>query len=64
MNKYILLAILLPGLTFGQEDKKIKGNISSEDVNISILGVYQDDFPNVSVVFSSREEQWKPSIWA
>ena len=60
MKKYILMAILLPGLTFGQEDKKIKGNISSKDVNISILGVYQDDFPNVSVVFRAEKNNGNP----
>ena len=60
MKKYILLAILLPGLTVGQEDKKIKGNITSKDVNISILGVYQDDFPNVSVVFRAEKSNGNP----
>ncbi len=60
MKKYILLAILLPGLMVGQEDKKIKGNITSKDVNISILGVYQDDFPNVSVVFRAEKSNGNP----
>lgn len=60
MKKYILLAILLPVLTVGQEDKKIKGNITSKDVNISILGVYQDDFPNVSVVFRAEKSDGNP----
>ena len=60
MKKYILLAILLPVLTVGQEDKKIKGNITSKDVNISILGVYQDDFPNVSVVFRAEKSNGNP----
>lgn len=60
MKKYILLAILLPGLTLGQEDKKIKGNITSKDVNISILGVYQDEFPNVSVVFRAEKSNGNP----
>ena len=60
MKKYILLAILLPGLTVGQEEKKIKGNITSKDVNISILGVYQDDFPNVSVVFRAEKSNGNP----
>jgi Ca-activated chloride channel homolog len=60
MKKYILLAILLPVLTVGQEDKKIKGNITSKDVNISILGVYQDDFPNVSLVFRAERSNGNP----
>lgn len=60
MRTFILLALLLPGLINGQDDKKIKGNISSKDVNISILGVYQDEFPNVSVVFRAEKSNGNP----
>ena len=60
MKKYILLALLLPGLTVGQADKNVKGNITSKDVNISILGVYQDAFPNVSVVFRAEKSNGNP----
>lgn len=60
MKKYIFLVILIPGITLGQEDKKIKANISSKDVNISILGVYQDAFPNVSVVFRAEKSNGNP----
>lgn len=60
MRTFILLALLLPGFINGQDDKKIKGNISSKDVNISILGVYQDEFPNVSVVFRAEKSNGNP----
>jgi Ca-activated chloride channel family protein len=60
MNKFLHLVLFLPLIGLSQS-KKIQAGISTKDsAKLSILGVYQDDFPNISVVFRAEKKNGNP----
>jgi hypothetical protein len=55
--KKLLIILLFHSSLFAQ----VKGTISTKDTaKISILGVYQDQFPNISVVFRAEHINGNP----
>ncbi len=57
--KKLLFFLLLPTSLYAQE--KVQGNISTKDTaKLSILGIYQDQFPNLSVVFRAEKINGDP----
>jgi Ca-activated chloride channel family protein len=64
MNKTLLyfITFIISFSVFGQTEK-VKGSLSSIDTaKISILKIYPDSFPNVSVVFKAEKTNGEP-IW-
>lgn len=60
MKKFLHLVLFLPLIGLSQS-KKIQAGISTKDsAKLSILGVYQDDFPNISVVFRAEKKNGNP----
>jgi Ca-activated chloride channel family protein len=60
MKKFLHIVLFLPLIGLGQS-KKIQAGISTKDsAKLSILGVYQDDFPNISVVFRAEKKNGNP----
>jgi Ca-activated chloride channel family protein len=60
MKKFLHIVLFLPLIGLGQS-KKIQAGISTKDSSkLSILGVYQDDFPNISVVFRAEKKNGNP----
>lgn len=61
-NVALTIAILFSFAVFGQT-KKIKGELSTADtVDLKILNIYPDSFPNVSVVFKAESRKGEP-VW-
>lgn len=59
--KNLLIILLLPTFVFAQHQEKVEGDISTKDTaKLSLLGVYQDEFPNVSVVFRAEKNDGEP----
>lgn len=57
--KKLLFLLLFSTQLFAQE--KVQGDISTKDTaKLSILGVYQEQFPNVSVVFRAEKNNGDP----
>jgi Ca-activated chloride channel family protein len=60
MKKFLHIVLFLPLIGLGQS-KKIQAGISTKDSSkLSILGVYQDDFPNISIVFRAEKKNGNP----
>ncbi|MFM1809804.1 MAG: hypothetical protein RLZZ382_1029, partial [Bacteroidota bacterium] len=60
MKNFLHLVIFLPFIGLSQSNK-IQAGISTKDsAKLSILGVYQDDFPNISVVFRAEKKNGNP----
>ncbi|MEM7161633.1 MAG: VWA domain-containing protein [Bacteroidota bacterium] len=60
---FIFLSILSALASYGQVVETIPTEISAENVfELSIIAVYPDSFPNVSVVFQAKNEFGKP-LW-
>ena len=60
MKKFLHLVLFLPFIGLSQSNK-IQAGISTKDsAKLSILGVYQDDFPNISVVFRAEKKNGNP----
>jgi Ca-activated chloride channel family protein len=60
MKNFLHLVLFLPFIGLSQS-KKIQAGISTKDSSkLSILGVYQDDFPNISVVFRAEKKNGNP----
>ena len=58
MKKLLFFLLFTPSL-YAQD--KVQGDISTKDTaNLSILGVYQEQFPNVSVVFRAEKTNGNP----
>ncbi len=68
IKSYIIHKLTLSGvfyliLNVGMaQTQKIKGRISSDTADISILGIYPDSFPDVSVIFRAETRQGLP-LW-
>jgi Ca-activated chloride channel family protein len=61
-NVALTIAILFSFTVFGQP-KKVKGDLSTIDtVDLKILNIYPDSFPNVSVVFKAESRKGEP-VW-
>ncbi len=57
-----LIYFLISSYAYGQADK-IKGGISTKDTaDLTILNIYPDSFPNVSVIFKAQTRKGEP-IW-
>jgi len=60
MKNFLHLVLFLPFIGLSQSNK-IQAGISTKDsAKLSILGVYQDDFPNISVVFRAEKKNGNP----
>ncbi len=60
MKNFLHLVFFLPLIGLSQSNK-IQAGISTKDsAKLSILGVYQDDFPNISVVFRAEKKNGNP----
>ena len=60
MKNFLLLVLFLPFIGLSQSNK-IQAGISTKDsAKLSSLGVYQDDFPNISVVFRAEKKNGNP----
>jgi len=60
MKNFLHLVLFLPLIGLSQSNK-IQAGISTKDsAKLSILGVYQDDFPNISVVFRAEKKNGNP----
>lgn len=60
MKNFLHLVLFLPFIGISQSNK-IQAGISTKDsAKLSILGVYQDDFPNISVVFRAEKKNGNP----
>ena len=60
MKNFLHLVLFLPFIGLAQA-KKVQADISTNDsAKLSILGVYQDDFPNISVVFKAERKNGSP----
>ena len=60
MKNFLHLVLFLPFIGLSQS-KKVQADISTNDsAKLSILGVYQDDFPNISVVFKAERKNGNP----
>ena len=58
----ILISITFSLWTFGQTDK-VKGELSTIDTaDLTILNIYPDSFPNVSLVFKAETRKGEP-VW-
>jgi Ca-activated chloride channel family protein len=58
----LFLAIMFSLSVFGQTEK-VKGNLSTVDTaDLTILNIYPDSFPNVSVVFKAETRKGEP-VW-
>jgi Ca-activated chloride channel homolog len=58
----LFLAIFFSFYVIGQTEK-VKGNLSINDtVDLTILNIYPDSFPNVSVVFKAETRKGEP-VW-
>ena len=57
--KKLLFFLLFSAPLFAQD--KVQGDISTKDTaKLSILGVYQEQFPNVSIVFRAEKNNGDP----
>lgn len=58
----LFLAIFCAFSVYGQVEK-VKGNLTTSDtVDLTILNIYPDSFPNVSVVFKAETRKGEP-VW-
>jgi Ca-activated chloride channel family protein len=59
----ILTLLFISTLVVNGQENKIRGSISTYDTaNLSILNIYPDSFPNVSVIFKAETQEGYP-IW-
>jgi Ca-activated chloride channel homolog len=59
---FVILMLLFQTKVFG-EVEKVKGNIAAKDsAKLSIINIYPDSFPNVSVVFKIEDKKGNP-LW-
>ena len=58
----LLIAVNISAVVFGQTDK-VQGTLSAVDTaEITILSIYPESFPNVSVVFKAERRNGDP-VW-
>ena len=63
MRKSLLLILVLAFSTSLAQNYKVKGGLSSIDTaDLTILSIFPDSFPNVSVVFRAERRTGEP-VW-